>query len=68
MKAYRILYNIVEMLLFVGASLFVTNNYIKDSSLLSMAFGLFLLLIFINQVVTEAKRDAVYTEGVKDGK
>lgn len=58
MKIYRIIYNVVEMLLFVGASIFVTNNYIKDSDPLTMAFGLFLLLIFINQVTESAKQDA----------
>jgi len=58
MKLHKIIYNVVEMLLFVGASLFVTNNYINDSSPLNMAFGLFLLLIFINQVIKSAKKDA----------
>ena len=68
MKTYMILYNVVEMLLFVGASLFVTNQYLKDSSPLSMAFGLFLLLIFMNQVARPFRNTEQYVKGDGDEK
>jgi len=62
MKILRILYNMLEMFLFITASIYVTNEYIKSGSNLTMFFGMFLLLIFITHVTNEAKRDAVHAE------
>lgn len=50
LNIWKTLYAIIEMSLFVGACVFVTNEYIKGYDILSMSFGLFMLWIFIDKV------------------
>ena len=58
MKITRVLYGLIETILFAGASIYVTDTYISNGSNLEITFGLFLLLIFINQIIKSAKQDA----------
>lgn len=51
MKLIKILYQFFEMVLFAIASIYVINEFIGDSTNLEMGFGLFLLLIFISQIM-----------------
>ena len=55
MSPFRIIYDILEMILFVIASVYVVTEYVRSDDVLAAGFVLFLLLMFVVHVIRDSE-------------